>query len=169
MLLTTKGTSLRKIANAFPVMACVLLSVQLLSAPAARALEVLAAHELASHCSQLKAEPEGVDGQYCIRYIQGYIDGAIATDARIMLNAEQGSETFTERAMRTRIPGPADRSRAASMAGFCFDDPLPLRDIVDIVARDLTALQSQNDSAVKDEPAMEVVYNSLLKNYPCKL
>jgi hypothetical protein len=168
MPLTIRFFYLPKTANFFPVMGCAFLLVQLLSVPAAKALEVLTAQELASHCARLSAEPEGVDGQYCTRYIQGFIDGAIATDARVMLNAEStvsSSETFTERAMRTRMPSRADRSRAADLAGFCLGDPLPVRDVVDVVVADLAA---QKGSAANDEPAMEVVYNSLLKNYPCK-
>lgn len=171
MFLKTKYPGLGKITHVFPLMVCGFLIVQLLSVPAAKALEVLTAQELASHCAQLGTEPEGVDGQYCVRYIQGFIDGAIATDARVMLNAESalnGSETFTERAMRTRSPGYADRTRAASLAGFCLGDPLPLRDLVDVVVADLAAQQGQRESDEKNEPAMEAVYNSLLKNYPCK-
>ncbi|MGK0500207.1 MAG: hypothetical protein ACJAYG_001854 [Oceanicoccus sp.] len=149
-------------------MACMLLIAQLLLVPSAKAIEVLTAKELASHCVLLSTEPEGVDGQYCVRYIQGFIDGAIATDARVMLNAESAiadKETFTERAIRTRMPSRADLSRAAGLAGFCLGDPLPLRDVVDVVVADLAAQQGNTEN---DEPAMEVVYQSLLKNYPCK-
>lgn len=150
------------LAGALLVMQCAL-------APAAMSLEVLSAQELASHCAQLSSEPEGVDGQYCVRYIQGFIDGAIATDARVMLQAESertDDETFTERAVRTRLPSRADRHRAASLAGFCLGEPLPLRNVVDVVVADLATLSS---SRAQNEPAMEVVYQSLLKHYPCKL
>ena len=145
-----------------------LMTLQLLVVPAVKAVEVLSAQELASHCARLRSEPEGVDGQYCIRYIQGFIDGAVATDARVMLNAESGqqsSETFSERAKRTRAPSRADRFRAATLAGFCLGDPLPLRDVVDLVVADLAALP---DGKGKNEPAMEVVYTSLQQHYPCK-
>ena len=54
----------------------------------ADAVEVLTAEELASHCVAFPDEIESVDGQYCVRYIQGFIDGAIATDVRVMLNME---------------------------------------------------------------------------------
>ena len=74
-------------------------------------------------------------------------------------------ETFAERAMRTRMPGRVDRSRAEKLAGFCLGDPLPLREVVDIVVADLAA---DLETTAKDEPAMEVVYKSLMKNYPCK-
>lgn len=161
---------LRKTAKFFPLVGSVLVMLQLLLVPTAKALEVLTAQELASHCALLSSEPEGVDGQYCIRYIQGFIDGAIATDVRVMLNAERAlaetkSETFTERAMRTRLPSRADRFRAAGLAGFCLGDPLPLRNVVDVVVADLAALP---ESKAITEPAMEVVYDSLQQHYPCK-
>lgn len=159
-LINTTKTSVKSASAA--------LILLLLSLPTANAVEVLSAQELASHCKLLKSEPEGVDGQYCVRYIQGFIDGAIATDARVMLSAENaisGNETFAERAMRTRMPGRADLSRAAKLAGFCLGDPLPLLEVVNVVVADLT---TQQISKVKDEPAMEVVYKSLLKNYSCK-
>ncbi len=143
----------------------VFLAVQLLLVPSAKALEVLTTKELASHCAFLRTEPQGADAQYCVRYIQGFIDGAIATDARVMLNAENavsGKETFAERAMRTRMPGNVDRSRAAKLAGFCLGEPLPISSVVELVVADLAAAKTNN------EPAMEIVYKSLMKNYPCK-
>jgi hypothetical protein len=164
MYLENKHSSLRNTAKTSTKLACAVLLLQLISVPTVNALEVLTSKELASHCALLKTEPQGVDGQYCTRYIQGFIDGAIATDARVMLNAESG-ENFSDRAMRTRMPGRLDRSRAAKLAGFCLGDPLPLRDVVNVVVADLIA---QQDSKAKSEPAMEVVYKSLLKNYPCK-
>jgi hypothetical protein len=163
-----KHSNLSNTAKITSKLACAFLTFQLMSASTANALEVLSAKELTSHCALLSSNPQGVDGQYCVRYIQGFIDGAIATDARVMLNAESavsGNETFAERAMRTRMPGRVDLSRAAKLAGFCLGDPLPLRAVVDVVVADLTAQQM---SKAKDEPAMEAVYKSLLKNYPCK-
>lgn len=168
MSLENKLLSLRNTAKTTTKFVCAIVTLQLMSTSTANALEVLSAKELASHCALLSTKPQGVDGQYCVRYIQGFIDGAIATDARVMLNAENavsGNETFAERAMRTRMPGRVDRSRAAKLAGFCLGDPLPLRDVVNVIVADLTG---QQVSKTKDEPAMEVVYKSLLKNYPCK-
>lgn len=142
--------------------------LQLLAAPAARAIEVLSARELASYCALLGSEPDGADGQHCIRYIQGFIDGAIATDARVMLNAEtalERSETFTERAIRTRVPSRRDRSRASRLAGYCLGDPLPLQEVVDVLVAELAALA---DAVGSDEPAMDVIYRSLQQHYPCE-
>ncbi len=142
---------------------------QLLAVPAVKAVEKLSARELGSHCALRSSDSEGVDAQYCIRYIQGFIDGAVATDVRVMLNAEDTpdrEETFSERAKRTRMPSRADRFRASSLAGFCLGDPLPLRDVVGVVVADLAALP---DHEGQDATAMEVVYASLQRHYPCGL
>ena len=147
--------------------ALVLLVAQLLAAPVSQAVEVLSIHELVSHCERLDQEPEGTDAQYCIRYIQGFIDGAVATDARVMINVEteiNRKETFSERAMRTRVPSSAERFRAAKLAGFCLGDPLPLRTVVSVVVDDLTALDT---GATAITPAREAVYQSLREHYPC--
>ena len=132
-----------------------------------RAVEVLTVHELVSHCVVMERDPEGADAQYCIRYIQGFIDGAVATDVRVMLNTEAGgerSETFSERAKRTRAPSRADRFRAAQLAGFCLGDPLPLAAVVDTVVADLVSID-KGDTA--ESPARDAVYNSLRQHYPC--
>jgi len=145
----------------------IVLLLLLLVAPVTKAVGVLTAQELASHCAMVKSEPQGVDAQYCIRYIQGFIDGAVATDVNVMLNAETGSgsgESFSERAKRTRASRRADQHRAAELAGFCLGEPLPLRDVVEVVVADLQVLA---DGAGNEESALEVVYASLQKHYPC--
>ena len=149
------------------ILAGFVLLLLLMVPPVTKAVEVLTAKELASHCALIRSEPQGVDAQYCIRYIQGFIDGAVATDVNVMLNAETESgsgETFSERAKRTRAPSRADQHRAAELAGFCLGEPLPLRDVVDVVVADLQALA---DRTGKNESAMEVVYASLQQHYPC--
>jgi hypothetical protein len=145
-----------------------LISMLVLGSGASAAVEVLSIHELVYHCERLQAEPEGADAQYCVRYIQGFIDGAVATDARVMLNVEdeqKDKETFSERAKRTRMPNNADRFRAARLAGFCLGDPLPLREVVSLVVADLVA---RDQGVLGESPAREVVYESLMAHYPCQ-
>ncbi len=144
------------------------LCAALLQAAPARTLEVLSVHELAAHCAHLAAAPEGADAQYCLRYIQGFIDGAVATDAQVMLGVEgaaQREESFTERALRTRLPSHAERSRAAQLAGFCLGSPLPLSAVVAAVVGDLRQLDSGADAG---SPARDAVYRSLQAHFPCE-
>jgi hypothetical protein len=132
------------------------------------ALEVLTAKELVSHCALHSTDPKGTDGQYCIRNIQGFIDGVISTDARVMLNAENAiidSDTFSERRIRTGMPGNTDRYRAAQLTGFGLGDFLHLRNEVDLVLAKRTNKPVDEE---KDEPTMECIYQSLLINHPCQ-
>ena len=133
----------------------------------ADAVEILSAEELASHCAEWHDNPDGVDGQYCVRYIQGFIDGAVATDVRVMLNmeAERDEETFTERAIRTRIIDRNSLTRAAGYAEFCLGDPLPLVEVVKTVVADLDERIKATDSS---GTARDAVYESLRRRYPCK-
>ena len=133
----------------------------------AEAVEVLSAEELASHCTAIPDDADSVDGQYCIRYIQGFIDGAIATDVRVMLNmeAEREEETFTERAIRTRMIDRDLQLRASGYAEFCLGDPVPLAEVVAKVVADLDQRTKAMDSS---GTARDAVYESLRRNYPCE-
>ena len=132
-------------------------------------VEVLSAEELASHCEVLPETPDSIDGQYCIRYIQGFIDGALATDVRVMVNIEaqsKSTESIAARAIRTRLPSRSESQRAAGYAEFCLGDPLPLEAVVTNVVNDLNARIETKKSSIS---ARDAVYESLRKNYPCNI
>ena len=134
----------------------------------ADAVEVLTAEELASHCAAFPDEADSVDGEYCVRYIQGFIDGAIATDVRVMLNMEaekEEEESFTERAIRTRMIDRDLQLRASGYAEFCLGDPVPLAEVVGKVVADLEQRIKAMDST---GTARDAVYESLRRNYPCE-
>jgi hypothetical protein len=133
----------------------------------APAVEILSAEELAAHCDAFPEASDSTDGQYCIRYIQGFIDGAVVTDVRVMLNVEAESkreETIAERAFRTRLGSLSESRRAAGYAEFCLGDPVPLKEVVTKVVNDLKAGLETKESLIA---AREAVYESLRKNYSC--
>lgn len=148
------------------MVALLVLTYGILASAEAEAVEILSAEELASHCVEFHDDPDGVDGQYCVRYIQGFIDGAVATDVRVMLNmeAERETETFTERAIRTRIIDRNSLTRAAGYAEFCLGDPVPLVEVVTKVVADLDERVKATDSS---GTARDAVYESLRRHYPC--
>jgi hypothetical protein len=132
----------------------------------ADAVEVLTAEELASHCEAFPNDAASVDGEYCVRYIQGFIDGAVATDVRVMLNMDaEKEESFTERAIRTRMIDRDLQLRAAGYAEFCLGDPVPLAEVVAKVVADLDERMKSTDSPGS---ARDAVYESLRRNYPCE-
>jgi hypothetical protein len=132
---------------------CVLLSFPLRSF----AVEALETAELASHCKHFLAGEDTVDGTFCIRYIQGFIDGAVATDEY------ERSESFSQRAIRTRIGARVQQYGASVYAGYCLGDPLPLREVVKKVVADL-----EDADKVSAHPlARDLVYQTLTREFPC--
>lgn len=152
--LSTRGVS---------VSLCLIISIGF--ATNSRALEVLTLQEFVDYCKQFKAEPESTNGQYCLHYIQGFIDGAIETDMRILNDLDNNSKsTIIDRAMKTRLPKRADDKHSGHLAGFCLDDPLPLRQVVNIIVTDLIALDKSEKSRL---PARIAVDDALRRHYPC--
>ncbi len=146
---------------------CLLGVALLFPVPYAGSVEVLSARELVSHCIAFPDAVDTADGQYCIRYIQGFIDGAVATDARVLINLEaeyERKETFSERATRVRAPNREMYERAAGYAEYCLGDPVSLRDVVGKVVNDLNTRKHLEAEVT----ARDVVYASLRKHYPCK-
>jgi len=133
----------------------------------ARAVEALSTEELISHCAIFEQDPEGEDGIFCVRYIQGFIDGAVATDERVTYNVAKEydrDETFTERAIRTRLGSRIDRYGPSYYAEFCLGEPVPLAEVARVVVADLLALEDLEGR----ELARDVVYETLRNEFPCE-
>lgn len=131
------------------------------------AVEPLSSEEFSSHCVQYRAEPEGADGIFCVRYIQGFIDGAVATDERVSLNVAaqyDQEETLAQRAMRTRVGQQLARYGASYYAEFCLGAPVPLAEVVDHVVTRLDKINFKPQTAL----ARDFVYQVLRDDYPCK-
>jgi hypothetical protein len=133
----------------------------------AHAVEALSTEELIEHCAVYEDDPDGEDGIFCIRYIQGFIDGAVATDERVTYNIADeldSEESFTERAIRTRVGSRIERFGSSYYAEFCLGEPLPLAAVVKVVVADLLKLRNLEGR----ELARDVVYESLRRHYPCQ-
>jgi hypothetical protein len=135
--------------------------------PTAHAVEALSTAELKSHCDIYESDPDGEDGIFCVRYIQGFIDGAVVTDERVTYNVADEAdrdESFTERAIRTRVGSRLNRYGPSVYADFCLGEPVPLAEVVEKVVDDLL-----NETFVRDMPlARDIVYATLRRNYPCE-
>ena len=59
-----------------------LLLVALLASPSVRGVEALSSDELLSHCNHYHEPEAEADRIFCVRYIQGFIDGAVATSVK---------------------------------------------------------------------------------------
>jgi hypothetical protein len=143
-----------------------LLIALLLASPTARAVEALTTDELMSHCEKYYDEQAREDRVFCMRYIQGFIDGAVATDELVMRNVieEYGmEESFSQRAARTRIGNRLDRFGASAYADYCLGDPVPLKEVVEYVVQDAT----DPERVAANPLARDLVYQTLREHYPC--
>ena len=146
----------------------VLLIAGLLVAPAALSVEALTTEELMSHCEKYQDASAREDSIFCVRYIQGFIDGAVSTDERVTRNVVEEydkEETFSERAARTRIGTRLERFGSSFYAEFCLGAPVPLKEVVEHVVTDAT-----NPDRVAANPlARDLVYQTLREHYPCPI
>jgi len=148
-------------------MRCLILLVSgLLLTPMAWAVEALSTEELVSHCDKYHDRNAEKDHIFCVRYIQGFVDGAVATDEQVAQNIVkeyEKEETYSQRAMRTRIGSRLDRYGSSVYADYCLGDPVALKEVVERVV-----LSLQNEDLVAANPlARDLVYQTLRKHYPC--
>lgn len=129
------------------------------------AIEPLTAEELRTICANVDLSAEDSESRPCITYVKGFLDGAVATDSRVAENVASefdGEQTFTERAIRTRIIDRMNRFGPSVYADFCVGQPDP---IVDVVQHVIDELDRYDD--LSEVQAQSVVYASLLRHYPC--
>ena len=137
-----------------------------LLAERASSVEPLSTPELAEHCAFYHDDPDGKDAIFCVRYVQGFIDGAVATDARVLENIAtefEQDETFAERAIRSRIGSRVNRRGPTVYADFCLGEPDSLEDVVEKVVNDLANRKVLD----KDLLARDAVFSTLRREYPC--
>ncbi len=132
----------------------------------ANSVEPLSTPELAEHCSQYNEDREGKDAIFCVRYVQGFIDGAVATDARVLENIAtefDEDETFSERAVRNRIGSRIIRRGPTVYADFCLGEPDSLEEVVEKVVDDLANRKVLDEDLL----ARDAVFSTLRREYPC--
>lgn len=132
----------------------------------ASSVEPLSTPELAEHCAFYHDDRDGEDAIFCVRYVQGFIDGAVATDARVLENiATQFDEdpTFAERAIRSRIGSRINRRGPTVYADFCLGEPDSLEEVVEKVVNDLANRKVLDEDLL----ARDAVFSTLRREYPC--
>lgn len=138
----------------------------LLVADRANAIENLSTPELAEHCAFYYEDREGKDAIFCIRYVQGFIDGAVATDERVLENVSreiEEDETFSERAIRNRIGSRISRNGPTVYADFCIGDLDSLESVVEKVVDDLASRKVLEEELL----ARDAVFSTLRREFPC--
>jgi hypothetical protein len=129
----------------------------------AQALETLGRDDLLSLC---RSESPG-EGAVCSGYINGFIDGAFATDPGVVdrvVSEIETEESFSERAIRTRLGNTLARFGPSYYAGFCIPGDLSMDTIVEEL---LGAAQEEVDHTGKQN-ARDYLYGLLQARHPCE-
>jgi len=147
------------------LMMCFIATACLFAANQVSAIEPLTATQLNEVCADSLEQRDSPEARLCIYYVKGFLDGAVATDGRVAENvvAEfEGEESFTERAIRTRVGSRLKTFGPSVYAEFCVGQPDP---IVDVVRHVIEELDRYED--LEGIQAQAVVYSSLRRHYPC--
>lgn len=137
----------------------------LLAANRVSAIEPLTAAQLNEVCADSSQQRDSPEARLCIYYVKGFLDGAVATDGRVAENvvAEiEAAETFTDRAIRTRVGSRLKNFGPSVYAEFCVGQPDPIADVVLHVIEELGRYED-----LEGIQAQSVVYSSLRRHYPC--
>jgi hypothetical protein len=131
----------------------------------ASAVTPMGAAQLSDSCSAYIADASSDNGIHCVYYITGFLDGAVATDERVALNVAteiEREESFSQRALRTRVGGHLRKRGASYYAEYCIGDPVPVREVIELVVAEFARVAATPDTLARD-----VVYAALRSNYPC--
>ena len=144
---------------------CIVVITGLLTMPRASAIEPLSAAQLKDFCSKAAASYDDPESWLCIYYVKGFLDGAVATDARVAENvvAEiEEEESFAERAIRTRVGSRLRDYGPSVYAEFCVGQPDPVAEVIQHVNEEMDRYDD-----LEGVQAQKVVYASLRRHYPC--
>lgn len=126
----------------------------------------MSGQEFVNHCRTYTESPTNNGGVICLSYIQGFLEGAEATDGvveRSVREEYKEKNTFTERAIITRLGERAKRYGATSYAQYCLESTVSIHAVVNAVIQFIDA----NPNHI-EKGAREVVYGALMKTYPCQ-
>lgn len=144
---------------------CFVLVIGLLSAPRASSIEPLSAAQLKQFCNEAATSYDDAESWLCIYYVKGFLDGAVATDARVAENvvAEiEEQESFADRAIRTRVGSRLRDYGPSVYAEFCLGQPDPIAEVIQHVNEEM----DRHDD-LEGVHAQTVVYSALRRHYPC--
>ena len=114
-------------------------------------------------CSGDAGSPE-VSRAACHAYIEGFLDGALVTDAAIVdsVTAKQPATSgFYQRAYQTRVSSQRLNLPPTSLAHFCLPENESRAEVVEAIA---AGLLGRSDD---DTPISDVLYGILKQKYPC--
>ncbi|MGH8129604.1 MAG: Rap1a/Tai family immunity protein [Steroidobacteraceae bacterium] len=146
-----------------PVTAAGVLLLASVAPQPSTSMEWLSDSELEASCDAFLSDTEDAVGALCLAFMQGFLAGADATASFDSASETSKSESFSERASRTRLGSLRMlQIRSSTTAGYCIGEDVAAVDIIGTVAAYLRdhpeTLSLSNADAIRE---------ALVDNYPC--
>jgi hypothetical protein len=122
---------------------------------------LLQVHEkaLLKSCQVLNVTPAALEATSCSTYINGFLDGALVTDAN---NADElkdvANSGFMERALRTRL---GERATEQSFLHFCVPKAMAKAEVIETLAPYLSKTIADADQLKSS------IFQGLKQEFPC--
>ena len=100
----------------------------------------------------------------CSAYIEGFLDGALVTDAAIvesMSGDQHTTSDYLKRAYQTRVSSQRLNPPPTALAHFCLPENESRAEVVETIAADLLAREDDG------KPISDVLFGILQSKYPC--
>lgn len=118
-------------------------------------LEPMSGAELRQRCLAYIASPQSATGQACSGYVRGFIEGSTVTQVGV---STSGGESFTDRALRTRLG-----MRADPQPTYCVDATVSLSHLISQILRLLDEQPNLIESNARD-----VLHQVLQRFHRCR-
>jgi hypothetical protein len=118
---------------------------------------------LIKSCQALSDKLEDHADSACYVYIQGFLDGAVLTDSKIMQGIEKRSNMseFSQRVIKNRLGKKRGSTPDTYLAEFCLaTEKASMQDI-------LTVIRVVQSSKAKDLEPGELIYKAVRASFPC--
>ena len=122
-------------------------------------IESLSGRELRQYCLAYVEEPGSEAGKLCAAYVGGFVAGLTASNSVVVSNAKPARESFTDRALRTRLG-----VRPSEQPAACLADSTSLHELIGQLLA-----QAEEQPPAEDADASEILTSALRRFHPCSI
>lgn len=125
----------------------------LVVSPSARSLDLTSGVQLTERCRVSIEDWSGPDGRFCEAYLRGFVDGS----PLVAIQEARSSESFTQRAIRTRLGRPV-----STRPKYCIASETTIQDLaVQLLAH------ARESPPRNDTDASVLIFSMLARYHPC--
>lgn len=102
-------------------------------------------------------------GNLCAAYLQGFIAGSGRAERSASSTPDPDVETFSERAVRTRVESHVRRYEDSRQRAHCIGEDVPVSDVAEAILEYLDSRSNEPEIT-----ASAIVHEALVRRFPCE-